>query len=300
MPHVIECAGHPRDMGLEQGLACRSDIRERLERARLPLVRSRAVSLRPYVTGRGRGGGRGRELVRHYTHLSERIDGLARGACVPVDAVLDLHLRAAAGDEIAGGLGADAVALAGRQVLGASGALLMRGLPEVVGPGSAWVVRRSRPEVGFASLEVTLPWLVSSVAGVNAVGLCVAMASIPKSIPGSAPPSLLLVQECLQRFEGIEGALDWCLERPASGDITLLLADASGALASIEQRGRERLLSRSCDTAWCKAAGEGSVSALLTPPGSPPPSAWVRVDGEKRRLVLESLGAPRELILLDV
>jgi hypothetical protein len=152
--------------------------------------------------------------------------------------------------------------------------------------------------VGFASLEVTLPWLVSSVAGVNSAGLCAVLASIPRSIPGTDPPSLLLVQECLQRFEGIEGALDWCLQRPASGDLSLLLADASGALASIELRGRERRLARSCDTAWCKTLDESPLSSLLTPAGSSVPGAWLRVDAEARELVVESLGDRSELLRL--
>jgi hypothetical protein len=297
MPRVIDSAGHPRDMGSDQGAACRSEVREELARARLPLSRSRLASLCAFASGRVRGSGRGRELLRHYTHLSERIDGLARAAGVPVDSLIDLHLRAAAGGERAGELGREAIVMAGA---GDSGATLVRGLPAAEGAGCSWIVRRSHPEVGFHSLEVTLPWLVSAVAGVNSAGLCALLAAIPNSDPGSAPPSLLLVQECLQRFASLDGARDWCLERPASGDLTLLLADATGAQGRIEFRGRERLFSRSCDSAEPKALGEHPSPESLAPPGAPPPQAWLRLDAAKRQLRIESVGAKRESILLEL
>jgi len=103
-------------------------------------------------------------------------------------------------------------------------------------------VRRSTPEVGFASVEVTLPWLVSALAGVNAAGVCVAISPMrgwPHE-PGPAAPTHLLVQECLQRFEDVDGCIDWCLKRPVLGDATLVLADARGQTATVDVRGRTR------------------------------------------------------------
>ena len=43
----------------------------------------------------------GREIVRHYAHLSERIQGLASGARLSIDSVMELFVRAAR-DELAG------------------------------------------------------------------------------------------------------------------------------------------------------------------------------------------------------
>ena len=83
---------------------------------------------------------------------------------------------------------------------------------------SRWIVRRSLPEIGFASVELTLPWLAPAVAGVNEKGLAVAI--VPEAAERAAlafsPPALLLVQDCLQRFADLESALEWCARRPAA------------------------------------------------------------------------------------
>ena len=45
-----------------------------------------------------------------------------------------------------------------------------------------------------------------------------------------AAPAWLLAQDCLERFEALGPALDWCCERPGGGGGALLLADAGGRL----------------------------------------------------------------------
>ena len=76
---TIECAGHPRDMGLAQGIATRTANRAEAERLGLPLRRSRMPSLRAHSVGAVRGAGAGREMFRHFAHQAERLEGLARG-----------------------------------------------------------------------------------------------------------------------------------------------------------------------------------------------------------------------------
>ena len=98
MIESIACAGQPRDMGCDQGRACRDDVTAALVRAGLPSTRSRIADLRPFTAGGTRGEGAGREVIRHFTHLSERIDGLARKAGVSVDSVFELHARAMTGE----------------------------------------------------------------------------------------------------------------------------------------------------------------------------------------------------------
>ena len=90
MWNVIECSGHPRDLGFEQGLALRSVIREQVARAGLSLRRRRWPGLSAFASGGVRGSGAAREMIRHFTHLAERADGLARGADVPLDSLLRL------------------------------------------------------------------------------------------------------------------------------------------------------------------------------------------------------------------
>ena len=241
---AIECTGHPRDMGLAQGGACASEIQTACEAAGLPLRRSRVPTLRALSAGRVRGSGAGREFLRHFAHQAERLEGLARAAKVPFDSVLELHLRVRAGGVEAGLLARRACLRAYSRSDAALGkrTILERTLPAVAGGEAGWLLRESRSSVGFRSVEIGLPWLVSGVAGVNEAGLAAMAGPVLWGTAGQAgwPPSALLVQECLQRFEDLSGALDWCRKRPVEGEQSFVLADASGQVATLISTGRER------------------------------------------------------------
>jgi len=227
--------GAPRDLGVDQGLVCAQAVRERLRRAGLRPRRRPRLGLRPLASGPVLGRGAGRELLRHATHAVERMDGVALGAGMRVDELVGLLLSGP--EELAAPSLALAAASGGAaDGEGWSGAALARTLP---GPGAAWILRRSRPEVGFASLDVTLPWLGASVASLNAEGLAVALTPA-----GAGAGPVLLVQECAERFADVESALDWCSKRPVQGRGGLLLADASGEAAAIALDGRERRVER--------------------------------------------------------
>jgi len=249
---TIECAGHPRDMGLAQGTALATAIRAELTRTGLPLRRSRCPDLRGLTTGPVRGAGAGRALFRHFAHQAERLEGLARRADVPVDSVLELHLRLRAGG-VAGGLLARRASVRTHDAIGGGGdrerpagadraVVLERTLPAALPGEASWIVRESRPAVGFGSVEIGLPWLVSSIVGVNEAGLAVVAGPMLWGTAGlgGQAPSILLVQECLQRFPDLAGALDWCRKRPVEGEQAFVLADASGAVATVTATGRER------------------------------------------------------------
>jgi hypothetical protein len=314
MLQLIDCAGNPRDMGQAQGEACRAAVTERLLRAGLQVPRSRLARLSAYASGTVRGQGVGREIIRHYTHLSERIDGLARGAQVPVDSLLSLHVNALSGrGEVHGDA---AISQCGPAEDGRN--FIQRSLPEIEGPGSQWIARRSRPEVGFESVEVTLPWLASAVAGVNSAGLSACFVSAADSEDVGRvtrrPPPLLLVQECLQRFDAVEGGLDWCGSRPVSGHGTVLLADPTGRFARIDFVGDELEIVRgeksqlvagvlSDGLERVRAASDEGLASLsefseLSGEIGEPISA-LRVDPENRLLEVRR-GAKREDLRLEV
>jgi len=203
------------------------------------------------------------------------------------------------------------------------GALLARSLPAPAHGGQGlgdWILRCSRPEVGFASLEVTLPWLVSALAGVNERGLAVAIApSKSPAASGSEPPALLLVQECLQRFSDLDASLDWCLKRPAAGPARLLLGDASGEVAIVEIGGHDRRVVRADDRVLAlggppdldgrvrkRLEQEGSVSRavlsleLAEPSSAAPPPSWlVALDVLGRRLHVARLDG-RDAVELEL
>jgi hypothetical protein len=240
----IECAGHPRDMGLAQGGAFANSIRVACEAAGLPLRRSRMPTLEALASGSVRGSGAGREFLRHFAHQAERLEGLARGAKVPADSLLELHLRVREGGT-QGGLLSRRACLRAHSAGAASSekqVLLERTLPAAAPGEVGWVLRESCPAVGFRSIEVGLPWFVPGVAGINEAGLSVMAGPILWGDAGrrGLPPAALLIQECLQRFEDLDSALDWCRKRPVEGEQSVVLADASGGVATVISSGRDR------------------------------------------------------------
>jgi hypothetical protein len=248
-------------------------------------------------------------MIRHFTQWAERADGLARGARLPLDSLLRLQDLDAEGKS-------DSAALCAADLDDAPGASLARTLA-----GSPWLVRRSRPAVGFASLEITAPWQVSASAGVNEAGLAVCIVPgranpappfIEPASPGRVAASIgLLVQECLQRFEDVDAGIGWCLDRPAAGEGTILLGDAAGQRGAIrfgrDGRSLERepsgpLLAGSTESvleglrarALAGSVAEGeSLSAALASAGG---SALVRLSCGGRQLEIRE-GAAAERVL---
>jgi len=295
--NVIECTGHPRDLGSGQGLALGSAIRQQVKKKGLASHRRRWPSLAAFTRGRVRGSGSGREMIRHFTHLAERADGMARGAGVPVDSLLELQHPAysEAGEAQAACVLADG-AVAGSSVVRTLG-------------GGIWLVRRSRPEVGFASLELTEPWCVSAIAGVNEAGLAVCMApSAEPSLPLEfGASSQFFVQECLQRFEEIEAGMDWCLNRPSKGQGTLLLGDAAGRLGAVHFSAGDPEPERSEGSPLLAGVpGPGTQafeSWAASPAGARVPSggsAVIRLDCGERRLELRDGSSSERILALDI
>jgi hypothetical protein len=280
-PRVIECRGDPRAMGLQQGRALRASIRDRLAEAGVVPPRRAAYGLPPFVSGPVLGAGMGREIVRHYPHLSERIQGLAAGAGVSVSLLMELFVRAAQ-SELPGDPMCAPAKVVVRCEVGASS--LVRGLSHGPGSGSRWLVRRSVPDVGFASVELTLPWLATASAGVNEAGMAAALAPRRPDVlseepqVADSPSSALLVQECLQRFDSLEGCVDWALKRPSSGNACLVVADSRGAAAAVEVAGSEKRVVRVRDGVLV-GGGHGVKHAELREGASSVESLELEVEG---------------------
>lgn len=270
-------------MGLAQGSALRTAVRSEAERLGLATRRSRMPSLGGLGIGSIRGVGAGREMLRHFAHLSERIEGLARSAGLPFDTVMEMHLRIRAGGAQAGLLARRATVRARMMTedeeRGEKRWTLERTLPLAEDGEAGWTLRESRPEVGFRSVEVTLPWLGTAVAGVNEAGLAVVAGPLLWGAPGhdGDPSSLLLVQECLQRFPDLDGALDWCRKRPVEGEQSLVLADANGDLATVVVAGRDRRIQR----------GDAELHLEGGEPGEAEGSGGAAVSAAEGRLLLD-------------
>jgi hypothetical protein len=263
----VECEGAPRDLGRDQGQACAASLRERFaaepvhERLRLRLGRTS-----------GEANALHRELLRHFPRQAETLAGVAAAAGVPLAWLAELELREAR--PLEGALAAAASAEVAR-----AGAVLGRAL------AGEWIVRRSRPEGGFQSIELTRPWLAYALLGVNDAGLAAAVSSGAPAAEragasrGSALlPAAALATDCLQRFATLEACLEWCSARPGEAPATLLFADASGEIAGIELApGHRRVLRRA--EGWLAVGGsrearDALAKALPEGGGLDPALAW--------------------------
>jgi hypothetical protein len=276
----IECAGAPRDLGLDQGRACADALRARFGaqpwRERLRLQAGLAGAERARTL---------RDLKRHFPHQWESLAGMAVGARVPTGWLAQELAR-----ELAGGEAVLPVAVA----IDHGRSLLARGV------GGEWIARHSRPEGLFASVEVTRPCLTAALAGVNERGLAVAAVAMQGTTGRCAAPASLLAQDCLERFEATPAALEWCLGRPGGGRATVWLADARGELAGVAFAGAERRVLRPSEGLWVSGAGapgEEELAKVLRREGPLDAQALARriggdavaLDARERRLVAGDL-----------
>jgi hypothetical protein len=216
---VVECSGAPRDLGRDLGVALRAELRSAFARDRGLLGWLTALSRR------NASGPLHRDLRRYFPHQAEWLEGLALGSGVPLRALV----RALANSCDPGTPQGVAVGAVSGASVGIASTLPRGALP-----------RRVAPEGRFRTIEVALPAASSPVIGVNEAGLAVAVAE-QRSLPGRfMPPLALFARDCLERFERVEPALDWCLARPAAPGGSLLLADAHGELAGVYASGPER------------------------------------------------------------
>jgi hypothetical protein len=310
-PSVVRCEGAPRDLGLDQGEACAAAL------CLLPNAPHRPAAPRPLE----------RDLRRHFPQLAERLEGVARGARLPARILLGALARELGSLPQREYPATRAAALWGFAETGTGGGATLAWAAR--GVDLPWRVRQSRPENGLASLEIVLPWLPGGIAGLNAAGLAVACTTLDSPLTPQlcAAPAFLLVQECLQRFESVEGAEEWCLHRPAGGRATILIADAAGGLVGVEVAGaeRERLLAQNGILASPDAPvhpPQIAAKAMATPgldraarfalllqharaeafvsfsPSAEPSAAAVALDARERRLWV--VGGQEPLRALDV
>ena len=114
MDPFIECVGDPRAMGHCQGLAHRAVIQQHIVAAGGKLGRSRWPTLAALTSGADLSRGTGREVIRHYTHLAERMAGIARNADVSFSSLMELFNRSTSGAAPEEELVAAAVAVGAR------------------------------------------------------------------------------------------------------------------------------------------------------------------------------------------
>ena len=238
MSALIECAGAPRDLGLDQAASARAAVRAASARGGvIARWRDRLVPAEALVSRWQR------DLRRYFPHQHEWLAGVARGAGVPDRALLRAAIAELARGHDALLIGAEGAGREGAEGAGREGADGKGGtvLWRTESPGV--VLRRVRPEGRFVSIELASPLLACPWIGLNEAGLAVAVTG--GSQPGRCRAhAALLARDCLERFEAVESALVWCLSRPAAPGASILLADALGEIAGVELHASGRRVRR--------------------------------------------------------
>lgn len=233
---AFSCSGTPRDLGRQQGLVCAAEL-QRAYQAQPWLGRRTAPFRQRRSAARF-----ARDFWRHFPHQAERLQALARASRVP-EAWLLRELAA----ELRESSAPDALAL-----------VPQGSAPLLVGWYATGLrLRESRPDGRHASLEWSAAGSSSARLGVNERGLAAAALALvgtgqlsagdPQADSRSsgarcAAPATLLVQDCLENFDRLEPAVEWCLSRPAGGMARILIADAQGYAAAIDVSLGERSL----------------------------------------------------------
>jgi hypothetical protein len=236
------CAGAPRDVGADQGRAARERIRadvRALTGAAGGVVAGLRAAVRALAGAHDRAAEAtlARDLRRHFPHLDERLAGLAAGAGVPAAALLALLAHEAESTLFGVVRWVLPDVDAGPAPTGRLALALMEPLP-----ATGLVARETHPDGGYRSLGVTRPGQIGALAGVNERGLAGAVA-IGRSAGGAtrcAAPGFLLLDQCLERLDSVEKALEWCERRPGEGRALLVFADAQGASGAIGIDGEKR------------------------------------------------------------
>jgi hypothetical protein len=241
----IACRGAPRDLGLDQGRECAAQIKRAARDASGGALARALAVLRTPPAARAIL----RDTYRYFPHAAERSAGLARGAQVPPHALAALSAQPERAP-------ADAL----RVVQTARGPAVARALPSE----RIAALRESAPDTDYRSLELIAPECVAPFVGVNEHGLAVGALLLGGGGDCAAPGSLL-AQDCLQRFDRVEKALEWLERRPAGGRALFALADATGAAAGFEIDGASRKRAEPNGAPISASTAERSCIAVADP-----------------------------------
>lgn len=252
---VVRVSGEPRDLGQQQGAALAGEIREAVE----ALIGSEAFELlRPRLLPRWvframaeRRGERALSgaVLGARPELHARVLGIAEGARLPARTLWLVHaaelLLAAADWRSRPPPLASCSALAIRGPRSRDGGAIHHAFdyPAFVRP--FLVARVTRPASGHASLDFTVAPVAGTVDGVNDAGLAIATDYAFVTDSATAPvPSTLAVAAALERCATTAEAVEFLVRHARGGGGLLMIADASGDIASLELSGRRTAVRR--------------------------------------------------------
>jgi hypothetical protein len=109
-----------------------------------------------------------------------------------------------------------------------------------------YTLRESRPQSGFRSLDFTAAPFAGAIDGVNEKGLCITYdyAYVTDFCRTGTAPISMSIAEALERCSTVSEAAEWIMSRPRWGGAILMLADATGDIASLELSNTQARLRR--------------------------------------------------------
>jgi predicted choloylglycine hydrolase len=245
---VVEsiCHGSPRQMGLSQGAAMQDKIRAARDDVLIDLEAFRLQQpwWMPFEAYRWLAEQKAFLLLtntvrRDYPAMKQRLAGLAEGAGVSLKSIylfnaLEPLLSLVGGCTACPGA-CSAVAVRGRR--SATGEpIIARNFDYLPLVQRYYLVRESRPEGKKRAFEFTVAPLAGAVDGMNEDGLCLTYnyAFTTDAASTVSAPISMPISEALENCSTVSEAADWIASRPRWGGGLLMLADATGDIASLE------------------------------------------------------------------
>lgn len=247
-PSVIDFVSHgsPGEMGVAQGIA----MKDRLHEARDQMLRkAEAFRLRqprwmPFLGFRWLAEKKVSSLMdgvleRDFPRMRERLEGIAKGAGLKPQSILLFNamepLLASVGGCTACPGACSAVALRGRRTRTGE-PIIARNFDYISLAQPYYTIRRSHPKGRMQSIEFTSAPLTGAIDGMNEAGLCITYdyaftMDTPEKFSG---PISMLVCEALEQCSTVSEAAAWMAAQPRWGGAILMLADATGDIASLE------------------------------------------------------------------
>jgi hypothetical protein len=254
----VVCGGEPVEMGVAQGEALGQRVRAaRRQLHQIEAFRMECPAWMPYWLFLRLAERKVQRLVaaplaRDCPEGNARLLGIAKGAELAPGSLYLLNALEAFMSSVAGrydipSLGACS-ALAVRGARSAAGEpLIARNFDYLPVVQPFYAFRISAPRGGLRSLDFLVAPMAGAVDGINEAGLCITynyaytidgpQAGAKVRRGGESPsmtPISMRISEALARCRTVSEAVDWLATQPRWGGGILLLADASGDLASME------------------------------------------------------------------
>jgi predicted choloylglycine hydrolase len=238
---LFELSGDHYEMGYQQGLHAGEAIRHLLENLHnlevFHLEKPALVPFKVYVTMAVRRavGEMWSDVSEYYPRQKARMEGIAKGADIeePI-----LFLALAAELMIAQTnyrLGACTAAAVGAEKSALGEPIVMKNFdyPPFFQP--YYISRMCQPAEASSSLNVTTAPLAGCHDGLNEHGLCISCNyGYGTDMPNVNVPVSMLVQEALENCSTTREAIEFLRAGKRSGGALLLVADASGDMATVE------------------------------------------------------------------